>query len=153
MIVVSDTSPVTALLTVGEADLLPALFTEVVIPEAVREELLRSHRSLPQWLRITAVKDRLRVDDYCREVDPGEAEAIAMARELGADCLLMDERRGRRLAAREGVAVIGLVGVVLLAKRGGLTSSARALLVRLEAEAGIYLSPQVREAALASVGE
>ena len=70
MIVVSDTSPVTALLTVGEADLLPALFTEVVIPEAVREELLRSHRSLPQWLRITAVKDRLRVDAYCHEVDP-----------------------------------------------------------------------------------
>lgn len=61
MIVVSDTSPVTALLTVGEADLLPALFTEVAIPEAVRSELLRSHPSLPAWLRTTPIKDRHRV--------------------------------------------------------------------------------------------
>ena len=45
MIVVSDTSPLTALLTVGEAELLPKLFLEVIIPEAVRGELLRSHPS------------------------------------------------------------------------------------------------------------
>lgn len=47
MIVVSDTSPLTALLTVGEADLLLKLFTEVIIPEAVRVELLRTHSPLP----------------------------------------------------------------------------------------------------------
>ena len=51
MIVVSDTSPLTALLTVGEADLLPGLFHEVVIPEGVLAELRRSHPSLPDWLR------------------------------------------------------------------------------------------------------
>jgi predicted nucleic acid-binding protein len=43
MIVVSDTSPLTALLTVGSEDILSKLFTEVVIPEAVRNELLRTH--------------------------------------------------------------------------------------------------------------
>ena len=47
MIVVSDTSPLTALLTVGEADLLTQLFGEVIIPEAVRDELLRNHAPLP----------------------------------------------------------------------------------------------------------
>ncbi len=57
MIVVSDTSPLTALLTVGEAELLPKLFHEVIIPEAVRAELLRSHPSLPGWLRVASVKD------------------------------------------------------------------------------------------------
>ena len=70
MIVVSDTSPVTALLTVGEADLLPALFTEVVVPEVVRKELLRSHRSLPAWLRNTPVRDRDRVDAYSVWMSP-----------------------------------------------------------------------------------
>jgi len=49
MIVVSDTSPLTALLSVGEAGILTKLFHEVVIPEAVRNELLRSHSPLPGW--------------------------------------------------------------------------------------------------------
>ena len=153
MIVVSDTSPITALLTVGEVELLPRLFTQVVIPEAVRHELLRTHPRLPAWLRVALLRDRRRAEAYAREVDSGEAEAIALACEMGADRLLIDERRGRRLAAREGVAVIGLVGVVLLARRGGLIPSARASLLRLEGEAGVYLSAEVRETALRSVGE
>jgi len=49
-------------------------------------------------------------------VDAGEAEAIELARELHADQLLMDERKGRRLAVQEGIPVIGLLGVVLLAR-------------------------------------
>ena len=61
MIVVSDTSPLTALLTVGEAELLPKLFHEVIIPEAVRGELLRSHP--PGWLRVEGVKDTAQVSD------------------------------------------------------------------------------------------
>ena len=52
MIVVSDTSPLTALLTVGEAALLPKLFTDVVIPATVRNELLGTHARLPEWLRV-----------------------------------------------------------------------------------------------------
>ena len=57
MIVVSDTSPLTALLTVGEEDLLTRLFDEVVIPEAVRDELLRHHARLPHWLRVASVQN------------------------------------------------------------------------------------------------
>ena len=153
MIVISDTSPLTALLTVGLVDLLPKLFDQVVIPEAVRDELLRGHTSLPTWLRIEAVKDSGRAREYGLLVDAGEAEAIELARELQADRLLIDERKGRRLALREGVPVIGLLGVVLLAKRKALIPSARALLDRLDMEAGIYLSEDIREAALKSVGE
>jgi len=50
MIIVADCSPLTALLTVGEADLLATLFSEVIIPPAVRDELLRGHDSLPNWI-------------------------------------------------------------------------------------------------------
>ena len=52
MIVVSDTSPITVLLTVGEVDLLPKLFHEVVIPEAVRVELLRHRPRLPEGVQL-----------------------------------------------------------------------------------------------------
>lgn len=100
MIVVSDTSPLTALLTVGQAELLPKLFREVVIPDAVRIELLRNHPRLPDWLRVASVKDSAQAERYSRIVDAGEAEAIELARELHADQLLIDERKGRRLAVQ-----------------------------------------------------
>jgi hypothetical protein len=153
MIVVSDTSPITALLSVGEERLLPALFAEVVIPEAVRDELLRCHSTLPEWLRVKPVTNRDEALRFRQIVDPGEAEAIELAKELHADRLLIDERKGRRLAQQEGVSVIGLVGVVLLAKTNGLIPSARDLLQRLEQEAGMYLADDIREQAARSVGE
>ncbi len=153
MIVVSDTSPLTALLTVSEENLLPKLFLEVVIPEAVRNELLRNHPTLPDWLRVASVQDLKQAAKYSQLVDAGEAEAIELARELHADRLLIDERKGRKLAIQEGVAVIGLLGVILLAKRKAFIPSARTLLQRLEREAGMYLSPDIRDTALKSVGE
>ena len=137
MIVVSDPSPLTALLTIGAADLLPTLFGEVIIPQAVRGELLRNHHHLPAWLRFESVRNQAQADNYAQTVDAGEAEAIELAKELHADRLLIDERKGRKLAVQEGVPVIGLLGVVLLAKRRQLIPSARALLKRLEQDAGM----------------
>jgi predicted nucleic acid-binding protein len=153
MIVVSDTSPLTALLTVGEENLLRKLFAEVVIPIAVRDELLRSHPVLPEWLRVEAVKNVAEASRLSGVLDAGEAEAIELAKELQADLLLIDERKGRRVAVEEGVAVIGLLGVLLLAKRTQLIPSAAKLLLRLEVEAGVYLSADIKNQALKTVGE
>lgn len=153
MIVVSDTSPLTALLTVGKADLLAELFREVVVPEAVQDELLRGHFPLPPWLRVEAIRNPDQVRQFAQIVDGGGAEAIELAKELHADWLLIDERRGRRLAAQERIPVIGLLGVVLLARRKQLVPSARALLQRLQVEAGMYLTSDITEAALKTVGE
>jgi hypothetical protein len=153
MIVVSDTSPITALLTIGRADLLVQLFAEIVIPQAVHDELCKSHAVLPEWLRVAAVSDRARVQLLAQTVDLGEAEAIALARELNADHLLIDERKGRRLATQLGLSVVGLLGAVIMAKRRGLIPSARDVLARLDRDAGVYLSDDLRDATLRSVGE
>lgn len=153
MIVVSDTSPLTALLAVGEEELLLSLFEEVVIPEAVRDELLRGHEEIPHWLRVIQVTNQSEVTRFRLSVDKGEAEAIELAKELSAERLLIDERKGRYLAQCEGVPLIGLVGVVLLAKRKNIIPSARELLMRFEREAGMYLAEDTREDALRSVGE
>ena len=58
MIVVSDTSPLTALLAVNESDILPQLFTEVIVPGAVWEELQRCHPVLPDWVKAREVSDK-----------------------------------------------------------------------------------------------
>jgi hypothetical protein len=71
------------------------------------------------------VKDSPRAEQYGLVVDLGEAEAIELAREVNADWLLIDERKGRKLAREAGLPVIGLLGVVLLARRNSLIPSAR----------------------------
>lgn len=153
MIVVSDTSPVTALLTIGQAELLQKLFGEVVIPPAIKAELERTHPDFPEWLQVRQLRDHARALVYQQVVDRGEAEAIALAQELQANWLLIDERKGRRLAREAGLPVLGLVGVILIAKRTRLISSARSLLGQLEREAGVYLTDELKEAALKSIGE
>ena len=153
MIVVSDTSPLTALLTVGQAGILPRLFTEVIIPKAVETELLRTHPPLPDWLQVRLLSDPAKAELYAGSVDRGEAEAIALAEALHADHLLIDERKGRRLAQRRGVPVVVLLGVVLMARRAGFIPSARNLLNRLDQEAGVYWTDALKEAALKTIGE
>jgi len=153
MIIVSDTSPITALLTIGKSELLQTLFQEVVIPPAVHSELLRSHVDLPDWLRVVETRDNKHVRKLLESLDLGESQAIVLAGESHADLLLIDERKGRRIAKEEGLHVIGLVGVILLAKRSGLIDAAGPILNQLISDAGMYLSETLVQAALESVGE
>ena len=153
MIVVSDTSPLTALLAVNESDILPQLFSEVIVPGVVLEELRRCHPVLPDWVKAREVSDKRAAVRLANLVDEGEAEAIELAKELQADLFLINERKGRWLAVEEGVPVIGLLGVVLLAKRRGLVLSARRLMEKLRHDAGIYLAKDLLDKALATVGE
>src|SRR5262245_3574483 len=101
MIVVSDTSGITALLQIGRAELLLKLYREVVIPQAVERELRRAHSSIPSFIRVATVKNRKEVTRLAAELDSGEAEAIVLVKEGQGDILLIDERRGRKVARRE----------------------------------------------------
>ena len=122
MIVVSDTTAITSPLEIGQCDLLATLYGEVVIPVAVRDELLAAHWSLPEFLRTRTVRRPAEVERLQFDIDVGEAEAIVLAKELGADLLVVDEAEGRRVALREGVNIIGLLGVLVQGKRNGVTA-------------------------------
>jgi predicted nucleic acid-binding protein len=153
VIVVSDTSPLTALLTVGRAELLRDLFGEVVIPPAVRDELIRHHAALPDFLRVAAPHDRGEIERLGLSLGAGESEAIVLAKELHADYLLMDEYEGRRVAIRAGLRVTGVLGVLIRAKDKGLIASIGPLIDRMMAEAGIYVAPEIVADALRLAGE
>jgi hypothetical protein len=109
MIVVSDTSSVSALLRIGHCDLLERLYGRVIIPEAVESELRRRFDSLPDFLHCQQVSDNNEILRFTQELDLGEAEAIVLARETHADILLMDELKGRAVALREGIPLIGAI--------------------------------------------
>jgi uncharacterized protein len=153
MIVVSDTSCISNLLSVRQDSLLPRLFGEVLIPPAVERELLRFHSHLPVFLKRAVPTDEARLSRLRQELDAGEAEAISLACELRADRLLIDETVGRAVALREGIAIIGLVGVLVTAKRKGFLPFIGPVLQQLEKDAGFRLSQSLKAAALQAVGE
>ena len=153
MIVVSDASAISALLHIQEADLLRKQYSEVFIPAAVRDELAVAHASLPEFIRVAHVVNRAYRDRLLDELDDGEAEAIVLAKELGADDVLIDESEGRRIAEREGVHVIGLIGVLLEARKRGLIPSMTEIILRLETKAHFHISQNLKETALREAGE
>jgi predicted nucleic acid-binding protein len=128
MIVVSNTSPLTNLAAIGELGLLRELYGDVHIPLGVRDELSAGGRPWPgrdqvldaDWIHPQAASDQALLTALQRDLDQGESEAIVLALQLGADVTLMDEYEGRRAAQRLGLAVIGVIGVLLEAKHRGL---------------------------------
>jgi predicted nucleic acid-binding protein len=148
-----DTSPLTALIQVNRLGLLQELYGKVLIPEAVCRELIRSHPRLPAFLETRSVRDRAAVSHLGSELDLGEAEAIVLAKEVGASLLLMDEKLGRLAAAREGLAITGLMGVLIAAKRRGMVVSIRELVGEIEVEAGFRVSEAVKREVFRAAGE
>jgi predicted nucleic acid-binding protein len=153
VIVVSDTSPITSLLTIGRIDLLQTLFGTVIIPPSVNEELVRYHVSLPSFIEIKEIQRKEDVSALADTLGLGEAEAIVLAQELKADLLLIDEKLGRGVAEQRGIRIIGLAGVLLLGKDRGVLSSVKEMLAALETQAGFYLAEDVKLAVLDSAGE
>jgi hypothetical protein len=106
VIVVSNTSPLTNLAAIGQLDLLRQIHQRVIIAEAVFRELTADGGIYPGavvqslgWIETQPVANRLLVTALRLELDEGEAETIALAQELAADLVLMDERRGRAVDA------------------------------------------------------
>lgn len=138
MIVISDTSLVTNLAAIGQLQILSQLYNQVTIPEAVYRELADINPPVPgtlevqtaPWIEVMQVSNYevvKRLQDEVR-LDSGESEAIALALELDADLLLIDERRGRAEADRLGVRITGLLGILVEAKRKNLIVAVRPLL-------------------------
>jgi uncharacterized protein len=161
VIVISDASPLIALAAIKKLDLLRALYSELVIPAAVYDEITAVRPTDPgandvreaEWIQVRSVKNRALVEALTLELDAGEAEAIALAVELDADLLLMDERRGRIAATRLGCRVVGVLGLVIEAKAAGILPAVRPVVDALTTDAGFRISQALLEKVLASAGE
>ncbi len=161
MIVVSNTSPIVNLAAVGRLDLLRQLYGKVVIPQSVHDEIAVTGAGQPgareveafDWIETKQVADRILVASLQLELDDGEAEAIALAVELKADLILLDERKGRVIAARLGLRFIGLLGVLIEAKHRGLISAIRPIMDDLIGKAGFWIGQELYQHILQVVGE
>ncbi|MBP9664839.1 MAG: DUF3368 domain-containing protein [Pyrinomonadaceae bacterium] len=158
MIIVSDTSPISNLLKIGEIDLLRLTFSQVRIPDAVYYEIcqVEAHRIALEsldWIERASLADISLRDKLLGSVDIGEAEAIALALELSADYLLIDESMGRNVALEMGLKITGLLGVLLRAKADGHIPLVEPYVNRLVRNASFRLSPALIADTLYQAGE
>ncbi len=158
--IVVNTSPLLALSACGQIELLRALHSRVVVPEAVIAELERGQAGVdplaldmerPAWLEVVALRQSPSplLEAY---LDEGEASVITLALELGITRVVIDERRGRAVARTMGLEATGSVGVLLRAKREGLLAAVKPSLEAMQAQ-GIWLSARLRTFALQEAGE
>lgn len=150
MIVVADTSPLNYLVRSGLAWILPELFGRVLIPNAVRSELMHPRAPIevrdfaafpPSWLECVEVTGNL--EQLGGQLGAGEREAINLAIEVRADALLIDDLPGRIEAAARGIPARGTLAVLLQAGvRGHLDF--REALTRIK-ELGFRTTPQLEQ--------
>jgi uncharacterized protein len=155
LIVVSDTSPVLNLSVIGQLELLRALYGTIVIPPTVAQELKRNQfdPETTEWIIVQVPKDHGAVQVLYQMLDPGESEAIILAQELRADLLLIDERRGWKMATGMSLPTTGLLGVLAEAKKKGLVEMCRLILDEMTQRAGFWVGKELRARYLASLGE
>ncbi len=161
MIVVSDASPIIGLSAIGQLSLLSKIYGKILIPEQVYNEIIAPDSDLPgkieiqssSWFTVMSAENSVLVQALKIELDSGEAEAIALAVEQQADLLLIDERRGRQVARRFDLKVVGLIGVLAEAKVKGHIKTVAPLLERLQMDAGFRLSDALVKRVLQEIGE
>ncbi len=113
MAVISNSSPLIALVQIGRLDLLRQLHREVFIPPAVAREVEPTLSTLPGWLVVQPLAHRHQPQTVSSSIGPGEHEVISLGLELRAERLILDEQPARRLAISLGLRVIGTVGLLL----------------------------------------
>jgi hypothetical protein len=153
--IVSNTTPLIALVEVGLLDLLPTLYGTLLIPDAVYQEyqvrVAAGRPSLGTFAWIRTVQTVAQAD-LSTALDTGEASAITLAIQVNARALLIDEKRGRRIAQRHGLTIIGTMGILVAAKHRNLIPSVASVLDMMISQ-GRYISPSLRAQVLQAVDE
>ena len=128
MIVVSDSTPIISFAKLGMLDVLDKFYDEVLLPKAVINEVCRNPIFEAEASAVqTCIYIKVKVVNNTQAVrklmatgfDIGESEAIVLAETMPESLLLMDERKGRQIAIKMGVRVIGTLGILLQAKKVG----------------------------------
>ena len=161
MSIVSNASPLINLARIGQLELLHDVYGEILVPEGVWREVVVEGEGQPgaakvkaaDWIIRRSVSQESLRNALRQELDAGEAEAIVLALEAGAELLIMDERLGRETARHLGVRCMGLIGVLVESKHRGLLPAVKPTLDALRDVAGIRVSDALYARVLRDQGE
>jgi predicted nucleic acid-binding protein len=141
MIVVSDTTPITYLLQIKHEFLLQRLYNKLIVPTAVWDELLQFTQTRKEagqlfqedWVTVENPSSLIKLPEQS-DIGKGEWKALSLATELGADLVLMNKRLGTSLARQLNLKTIGLLGILIEAKREKHIPAVKSLLDSLIAK-------------------
>lgn len=161
MNVVSNASALINLARIDRLELLHELFGEICIPDAVWQEVVVAGAGLPgadlvavaPWIKKHTVVNAVLAQALQQDLDAGESEAIALAVELEAELLLMDESLGRETARHLGLHFVGIIGVLIEAKHTARITAVKPYLDALREEAGFHIREALYLRVLNDVGE
>ena len=153
MIVVADMGPLHYLILIGAEDILPKIFTRVLTAPAVIAEM--SHPDTPEPVRLWAASPpqwlEIKQPAFIEDIPSlgkkgargaGEKAAIALAREEGADAILMDDKTGRREALKRGLNPVWMLAVLNEAAERGLVIDLPQKLDHLKQKTRFYVSKE-----------
>ncbi|MCW1925218.1 DUF3368 domain-containing protein [Luteolibacter arcticus] len=161
MIVVADTSSVLNLCCLRHEHVLQELFGKLLAPPAVWDEFQKLAGSdprfaglaFPAFIEIVAPSRVPPTLAGNERLHSGEVNALALASEIKADAILMDERAGRTEAKALGIPAIGILGILIRAKELSLVPELAPLLDQLQSRAGFWIAESLRERVLKLAGE
>lgn len=159
VITISNTSPLLYLHLVGQLDLFPILYGQVIVPPAVEAELEVGGQkgiSVPvlakfPWVQIRQVTAHELIP-LVTDLGRGEAEVIGLGLEHPGSRLILDDTLGRRIAKLWHLQITGTLGVVVKAKQQGVLTAVKPVIYALR-HAGLWLSDELIHYALAEAGE
>jgi hypothetical protein len=159
IVIICDASPLILLSKVGYLQLIKELSNEVWIPETVWNEVVNTEPDRPEVAAIRAMfesnvcqADKALESAYRLQVDAGEASALALIAKNPQACLLMDDARGRKVAAINGFRCIGTLGVLVRARKAGKIPALGSIFEELKSK-GFYIDEKLIIKALKSAGE
>jgi len=141
--------------------LIEQQFGEILIPSGVLKELRidenlegspQLQKAIKQgWIKVQEVQNKAFVQLLKRELDQGETEAIALAIELKADLILLDEREARRIARTFDLKITGIIGIILKAWHQKKIISVKDLIDKLRTDAHFHISPKLEQQILREI--
>ncbi len=147
-VAVTNSTCLIGLERIGRLEILPQVFSSIFIPLAVQQEVGIN----ADWPIVQSVANLALIAALKTQLDPGEAEAITLAIELGDVFLIIDERNARRIAQQMGLKVIGTLGMLLRAKEKGVISEVKPVIMSLES-VNFRIAPALIQKALILAGE
>jgi predicted nucleic acid-binding protein len=139
-IIIADASCLIVLQNIQELSILRKLFGEVFITQEVEKEF---GFDLPEWIKVKTVQNKTQQNALKLILDEGEASSIALSLETKDSLLIIDEKKGRRIAQELNLKIIGTLGIILRAKEKGLVNSIENVLEKLE-NAEFWISPNLK---------
>ena len=133
-IIICDSSPIISLASLDKLLLLEKMFTDILIPSAVWEEVVNESFAEVPILRNFFSNRVKQVNDLVftsQRIDRGEIEAINLYLELKADYLLIDDRDGREIAEGKGIKCLGTLAILIAGKKKGYVKELRPLFLKL----------------------